>query len=102
MPGTWIRPTRLRIGLFADNSATRTPLMSNAAISLYERYMNLSSIASMEPIVVDHARGALIWDSDAKEYVDCFGGIAVINAGHCDPRVLEAAREQMERVVHCV
>jgi len=75
--------------------------MSHATSDLYQRYMNLSSVGAVEPLIVDHARGAVIWDEDGKQYVDCFGGIAVVNAGHCDPRILEAAREQMRRVVHC-
>ena len=55
----------------------------------------------MEPIVVDRARGASLWDSEGHEYLDCFAGISVVNAGHCDPRVLAAAKEQMDRFVHC-
>ena len=39
--------------------------------------------------------------TDGKEYLDCFSGIAVCNAGHCHPRVLAAAREQMDKLVHC-
>src|SRR2546428_222304 len=93
------RSSRLLRRSFGQSS--KANLVSYAASELYQRYMNLSSVVAVEPLIVNHARGALIWDEDAKEYVDCFGGIAVTNAGHCDPRILEAAREQMGRVVHC-
>ncbi len=46
------------------------------------------------------AEGATIWDADGTAYLDCFAGIAVVNAGHRHPRVLAAVREQLEQVVH--
>ncbi|TAN33676.1 aspartate aminotransferase family protein [bacterium] len=66
----------------------------------YRQFLILSSVQSVEPITVERARDALVWSTDGTEYVDCFAGIAVVNAGHCEPRVLEAARRQMERLVH--
>ncbi len=44
-----------------------------------------------------------VWDVEGNRYVDFAGGIAVLNTGHCHPRVMAAAREQMERFTHtCV
>jgi 4-aminobutyrate aminotransferase/(S)-3-amino-2-methylpropionate transaminase len=49
------------------------------------------------------ARNAEVWDVEGRHYVDFAGGIAVLNTGHCHPRVMAAAREQMERFTHtCV
>lgn len=67
----------------------------------YKQFLILSSVQSVEPITVDRAYGALLWSADGQEYVDCFAGISVVNAGHCEPRVLDAARRQMEKLVHC-
>jgi len=67
----------------------------------YAEYVNLSFLAGIEPLVVERAEGAYIYGTDGKRYLDCFAGIAVVNAGHCDPRVLAAARQQMEKLVHC-
>jgi 4-aminobutyrate aminotransferase len=39
--------------------------------------------------------------SDGREYLDCFSGIAVTNAGHGHPKVLAAAEKQMRELVHC-
>ncbi len=49
------------------------------------------------------ARNAEIWDVEGRRYVDFAGGIAVLNTGHCHPKIMAAAREQMERFTHtCV
>jgi acetylornithine/N-succinyldiaminopimelate aminotransferase len=46
------------------------------------------------PVVFVRGEGARLWDSDGKEYLDFFAGLAVHNAGHCHPRIVEAIREQ--------
>ena len=49
------------------------------------------------------AKNAEIWDVEGNRYVDFAGGIAVLNTGHCHPRVIAAATEQMNRFTHtCV
>jgi 4-aminobutyrate aminotransferase/(S)-3-amino-2-methylpropionate transaminase len=49
------------------------------------------------------AKNAEVWDVEGKRYVDFAGGIAVLNTGHCHPRVIAAATEQMGRFTHtCV
>ena len=54
-------------------------------------------------VYAQRALNAEIWDVEGKRYVDFAGGIAVLNTGHCHPKVIEAAREQMERFTHtCV
>lgn len=55
----------------------------------------------VEPIVVVSAKGRTVIADDGKSYLDCFAGISVVNAGHGHPRILAAAREQMEQLVHC-
>lgn len=56
---------------------------------------------SVVPLVVDHANGAVITDVNGREYIDCFAGISVVNAGHNNPAVIAAARAQMDKLVHC-
>lgn len=49
------------------------------------------------------AKNAEIWDVEGKRYIDFAGGIAVLNTGHCHPKVMAAATEQMSRFTHtCV
>jgi len=71
------------------------------AKKLYEDYLITSMVAGFEPIEVERASGCTMTGADGKDYLDCFSGIAVVNAGHGHPRVLAAAREQMEKLVHC-
>jgi 4-aminobutyrate aminotransferase len=51
-------------------------------------------------IVVDRAEDAYVYDVDGERYLDFTCGIAVTNTGHCHPRVVEAAREQVGRIIH--
>ena len=84
-----------------STTTTTTPGSRAQAVERYQRYVNLSSLAGVEPVVVDRARGAELWDQDGRRYVDCFAGISVVNVGHAHPRVVEAARAQMEKLIHC-
>jgi len=43
-------------------------------------------------------RGARLWDSEGREYLDFFAGLSVHNAGHCHPRIVAAIREQAARL----
>jgi 4-aminobutyrate aminotransferase/(S)-3-amino-2-methylpropionate transaminase len=52
------------------------------------------------PIVVAEAQGATITDVDGNTFVDFTGGVGCLNVGHSNPRVVEAAREQIERFTH--
>jgi len=44
--------------------------------------------------------GVKVWDADGKEYLDFLAGIAVVNVGHCHPKVVEAIREQAGKLMH--
>jgi acetylornithine/N-succinyldiaminopimelate aminotransferase len=44
--------------------------------------------------------GALLWDAEGNEYLDFQTGLAVNSLGHCHPAVVEAIREQAERLIH--
>jgi acetylornithine/N-succinyldiaminopimelate aminotransferase len=46
------------------------------------------------PVEFVRGEGARLWDSEGKEYLDFFAGLAVHNAGHCHPRIVGAIREQ--------
>ena len=53
-----------------------------------------------QPIVITEGKGALVKDIDEKEYIDCFSGIAVVNMGHCHPKVVKAIQEQASKLLH--
>ena len=45
--------------------------------------------------------GALLYDADGKEYIDCLAGIGVASVGHGNPRLAAAVAEQAARLVVC-
>jgi len=57
-------------------------------------------ISSLAPIFIDSAKGALIQDIDGNNYIDFYGGIGVINAGHCPQGVVDAIKVQAEKLLH--
>jgi len=67
---------------------------------LYAEYVNTSFVKNIEPVVVERALGATVFGAGGEEYTDLFAGISVVNAGHCNPTIIAAAKAQMERLVH--
>ena len=52
------------------------------------------------PVAFAEGKGATLKDVDGNIYIDFFAGAGVVNIGHCNPEVVEAAREQMEKLTH--
>ena len=53
-----------------------------------------------EDIVLIRARGSLVWDVDGREYIDCTSQAWSNNLGANDPRVVEAAIDQLREITH--
>jgi 4-aminobutyrate aminotransferase / (S)-3-amino-2-methylpropionate transaminase / 5-aminovalerate transaminase len=70
-------------------------------IQKYKDYVMTGFLKSVAPIVIERASGAVVTDVNGREYLDCFAGISVVNAGHCNPDVIAAAKAQMDKLVHC-
>lgn len=51
------------------------------------------------PIAMVRGKGAWVWDSEGKKYLDFVTGIAVNNLGHCHPSVVRAISEQSRKLV---
>jgi len=73
--------------------------------------MNLTDLQALEerylmrtyrrgPVEFVRGEGAVLWDSEGKEYLDFLAGISVCSVGHCHPAVVEAVREQAGRLMH--
>lgn len=52
------------------------------------------------PVQFVRGEGARLWDEQGNEYLDFLAGLAVANLGHCHPKVVEAVREQVGRLIH--
>ena len=53
------------------------------------------------PVTLVKGRGARVWDSNGKEYIDCSCGYGVALLGHCHPKVVEAIKRQAEKLLTC-
>ena len=52
------------------------------------------------PILFTHGRGAYVFDSTGKKYLDFLGGIAVNALGHAHPRIVKTIRRESARAIH--
>ena len=59
----------------------------------------MTTYASMD-VTFDHGQGAILWDTNGKQYLDALSGIAVCGLGHAHPAVTSAISEQAARLVH--
>jgi len=64
-----------------------------------EKYVS-RAISNLAPIFIDEAKGAVVRDTDGNVYIDCYGGIGVLNGGHCPDGVVAAVKEQTEKLLH--
>src|SRR5467141_383015 len=53
-----------------------------------------------QPVVLTHGRGAYVFDSTGKKYLDFLGGIAVNALGHAHPRIVKVIRREAARAIH--
>jgi acetylornithine/N-succinyldiaminopimelate aminotransferase len=51
------------------------------------------------PIAAERGEGVWIYTSEGDRYLDLYGGHAVAGTGHCHPHVVNAIREQTERLI---
>ena len=56
-------------------------------------------VAETHPFFVSRAEGTRVWDTEGREYLDFIGGIGVLNTGHCHPRVVAAAKRQLDTLM---
>ncbi len=73
----------------------------SATEDLYNEYLITSMVPGFTPIEVERASGTTYYAADGREYLDCFSGIAVTNAGNGHPKITAAAKEQIDKLVHC-
>jgi LysW-gamma-L-lysine/LysW-L-ornithine aminotransferase len=58
-----------------------------------------SGLYTKQPIIMVRGKGAILWDADGNEYIDCAAGHGVANLGHAHPKVAAAIAEQSTLLV---
>jgi acetylornithine/LysW-gamma-L-lysine aminotransferase len=61
----------------------------------------MANVFAKRPVVITRGKGALVWDINGKEYVDCMGSYGVALLGHSHPKVVEAVCNQAETLISC-
>ncbi|WP_431300523.1 4-aminobutyrate--2-oxoglutarate transaminase [Tabrizicola sp. BL-A-41-H6] len=74
--------------------------MLNAEVAKRRDQAISRGVGMMTQIYADRALNSEIWDIEGNRYIDFAAGIAVVNTGHCHPRIMAAVAEQMSRFTH--
>lgn len=57
--------------------------------------MKLFEVYSLFPVSIVKGQGCKVWDENGQEYLDLYGGHAVISIGHAHPHYVEAVSRQV-------
>ncbi len=49
-------------------------------------------------VVISKAKGVWVYDVEGKKYLDCLAAYSAVNQGHCHPRIVNALKEQADKV----
>lgn len=61
----------------------------------------MANVYAKRPVVIVKGSGDLLWDKDGKEYIDCTGSYGSCIVGYCHPKVVEAIKNQSEKLTSC-
>jgi len=61
----------------------------------------MANVFAKKPIVLTRGKGALVWDVNGKEYVDCTSSYGVALLGHAHPKIAEAVCRQAKKLISC-
>jgi 4-aminobutyrate aminotransferase-like enzyme len=73
--------------------AARKNMQNNTFFPFFRPYYS-------RPLTVKKAKGTKITDTDNKEYLDCYAGVATLGLGHCHAEVDRAFRDQIKKFGH--
>ncbi len=60
--------------------------------------MNLFDVYPLNNVTIVKAKDSYVWDSDGNQYLDLYGGHAVISIGHTHPHWVRRIEDQLEKV----
>ena len=60
--------------------------------------MNLFDVYPINEINIVKAKGSYVWDDKGEQYLDLYGGHAVISIGHTHPHWVQRIEEQLEEI----
>ena len=60
--------------------------------------MNLFDVYPLFDIAIERGKGCKVWDEKGQEYLDLYGGHAVISIGHCHPHYIDMLTQQLNKL----
>jgi len=60
--------------------------------------MNLYDVYPLMDVTIDRGQGCKVWDDKGQEYLDLYGGHAVISIGHCHPHYVNMMMRQLGKL----
>ncbi len=60
--------------------------------------MELFKVYSLYDVEIVRAKGSKVWDKEGNEYLDMYGGHAVISIGHTNPRYVNSLKSQLDNI----
>ena len=82
------------------NSMKDMTSRSNASLMERRNAALPRGVAQGHAVFAERAENAEIWDVEGKRWIDFCAGIAVVNTGHCHPKVIAAAHAQLDKFTH--
>lgn len=74
--------------------------MLNSEISTRKAIAISRGVGMQTQIYADRAKNSEVWDVEGNRYIDFAAGIAVVNTGHCHPKIMAAVERQMGLFTH--
>src|SRR6218665_2249489 len=60
--------------------------------------MNLFDVYPLNDIEITKASGSNVWDANNQQYLDLYGGHAVISIGHSHPHYVKSLTDQLNKI----
>ena len=60
--------------------------------------MQLFDVYPLFDVTIERGKGCHVWDDKGQEYLDLYGGHAVISIGHCHPHYISRMTEQLQKL----
>lgn len=72
--------------------------MLNTAFNGKQKSMKLFDVYPLNNIAITKAHGSYVWDENGIQYLDMYGGHAVISIGHTHPHWVNRIEDQLEKI----
>jgi LysW-gamma-L-lysine/LysW-L-ornithine aminotransferase len=85
----------------ADSDQTDIDLLTTSEAIIAVEAQHTSGVYTKRQVAIERGAGAILWDADGNEYIDCVGGQGSANLGHANPSIAQAITEQAQKLISC-